>query len=272
MKGRSKLSAYIGSMIDGGLKHRLFNDVEYYCMFFGYPGSGHSLVGSLMDAHPNMVISHELDALDYLRRGYSRNQIFSLIMKRSAEFTREGREWTGHKYHVEGQWQGEYNHDLVVIGDKKGGWASRDILADPALLQRLIMVIEKPIRFIHVTRNPYDNVSTMARRSGRSLEESARIYFKRAEGVRIAKSLTSSEGWLDLQHEQVVARPRETLREICAWFGLESSEDYLDACAALVFPSPNKSREQQPWDAEMIESVGDKTAQFEFLSGYKFDN
>ena len=106
---RSNISTYIGSLIDGGLKRRLFKEVEYYCMFFGYPGSGHSLVGSLMDAHPKMVISHELDALDYMRRGYRQNQIFSLILQRSAEFTQEGREWTGHSYKVEGQWQGGYD-------------------------------------------------------------------------------------------------------------------------------------------------------------------
>ena len=272
MKKRPNVSTYFGSLIDGGLKSRLFSNVGYYCMFFGYPGSGHSLVGSLMDAHPNMIISHELDALDYLRRGYGQNQIFSLIMRRSEEFTQEGREWTGHKYQVSGQWQGGFDKDLIVIGDKKGGWASRDIFADQTLLPRLSRKIKKLIRYLHVTRNPYDNISTMTRRSGRTLEESAKIYFERAEGVRIAKSLTHSKDWFDIQHEQVVAKPKETLQEICNWFGLESSKEYLNACAVLVFPSPNKSREKQPWDANMIISVAEEIKQYEFLSAYSFED
>ena len=33
--------------------------VEKYVFFAGYPRSGHSMIGSVMDAHPNMVIAHE---------------------------------------------------------------------------------------------------------------------------------------------------------------------------------------------------------------------
>lgn len=44
----------------------LFDGLETYCMFIGYPYSGHSLVGSLLDAHESMAISHELHALKFL--------------------------------------------------------------------------------------------------------------------------------------------------------------------------------------------------------------
>ncbi len=42
-----------------------FRSVETYCMFIGNPKSGHSLVGFLLNAHNNAVISHELNALAY---------------------------------------------------------------------------------------------------------------------------------------------------------------------------------------------------------------
>src|SRR5687767_7508658 len=51
--------------------------VSSYVFFVGYPRSGHSLVGSLLDAHPDMAIAHEMDALRFVR-GYSRNQLFHL--------------------------------------------------------------------------------------------------------------------------------------------------------------------------------------------------
>ena len=57
-----------------------YQDIEKYCMFIGYPRSGHSLVGSLLDAHPYMLIAHELDALRYIQVGFSKKQLYHLII------------------------------------------------------------------------------------------------------------------------------------------------------------------------------------------------
>jgi hypothetical protein len=35
-------------------------------MFIGYLRSGHSLIASLLDAHPNPIATHELDALKFV--------------------------------------------------------------------------------------------------------------------------------------------------------------------------------------------------------------
>jgi hypothetical protein len=53
-----------------------FDDVGTYCMFIGCPRSGHTLIGAILDAHPNVVIAHELDALKYIRYGFGRLQLF----------------------------------------------------------------------------------------------------------------------------------------------------------------------------------------------------
>ena len=36
----------------------LFDDVERVCLFIGYQRSSHSLVGSILDAHPEAAIAH----------------------------------------------------------------------------------------------------------------------------------------------------------------------------------------------------------------------
>ena len=38
--------------------------VERFVLFIGHARSGHSIIGSMMDAHPNMVISHEFQVLE----------------------------------------------------------------------------------------------------------------------------------------------------------------------------------------------------------------
>jgi hypothetical protein len=37
-----------------------FSSVRTFVLFVGYPRSGHSLIGSIMDAHPNIIIAHEV--------------------------------------------------------------------------------------------------------------------------------------------------------------------------------------------------------------------
>ncbi len=52
-----------------------FQTVKKYCMFVEYPRSGRSLVGSLLDAYPHIIMAHELNALRYFERGFSKKRI-----------------------------------------------------------------------------------------------------------------------------------------------------------------------------------------------------
>ena len=56
----SSLRAYVRSVYDGWELRREFESVQTYVMFVGYPRSGHSLVGAFLNAHPAMMIAHEL--------------------------------------------------------------------------------------------------------------------------------------------------------------------------------------------------------------------
>lgn len=41
------------------LSQEAVDGVEKFVIFVGYPRSGHSIIGSMMDAHQNIIISHE---------------------------------------------------------------------------------------------------------------------------------------------------------------------------------------------------------------------
>src|SRR4051812_7341147 len=96
--------SYIGSL----RRRSAFSGVKTFCMFLGYPRSGHSLVGSLLDAHPNMVIAHELDVLKFVRAGFSCEQIFYLLLENSENYAKAGRKYSGYSYAVPNQWQGRF--------------------------------------------------------------------------------------------------------------------------------------------------------------------
>jgi hypothetical protein len=64
-------------MLDGWRQHDLWAEVQTFFLFIGYPRSGHTLMEALWDAHAQMVVSHELDVLQYVFARFSREQIYA---------------------------------------------------------------------------------------------------------------------------------------------------------------------------------------------------
>jgi hypothetical protein len=132
-------------------------------MFIGYAHSGHSVVGAILDAHPNMIIANELHALPKFKRyKYDKNKIFKLIMDNSRKSaSNQDRTNTGYNYYIPNLYQGKFEN-LEVIGDKKGGASSVYNLKHPEVLENLIKIFGTSLKLIHVVRNPYDNISAYA--------------------------------------------------------------------------------------------------------------
>jgi hypothetical protein len=258
----------------GGLKNReLFEEVKTFCVFIGYPRSGHSLIGSLLDAHPNMLIAHEVDALKYFYFGFGKNQIFQLILENSSAFTQNGRQWNYYSYRVPNQWQGKFQ-DLRVIGDKQGEGTTLRFKKAPFLLEKLQRVFQERIKFIHVIRNPYDNITTISlktKRHRRTLEESIDYYFSLAETVAALKSQMNSDNFFEMRHELFIENPHLFLNDLCRFLGVEASDGYLKDCASITFKSSKKSRLDAQWTPELIDLVKTRMDSIDFLNGYSFE-
>src|SRR5512143_1721936 len=54
-----------------------FLRVERFCLFVGYPRSGHSLVGAFLNAHRHAVVSHELNVGPLVLAGISRDALYA---------------------------------------------------------------------------------------------------------------------------------------------------------------------------------------------------
>jgi hypothetical protein len=249
---------------------RDFEEVQAFVLFVGCPRSGHSLLGSLLDAHADAVIAHELDALRYVAAGWTRGELYARILLHDREFTAAGREWFGYDYTVPGQWQGRFRQ-LRVIGDKRGGVTTQRLAKDPSLLDRLEAVVRVPLRILHVTRNPFDNIVTMARRSGESLDQASRRYLELCDAVASIHSRRSG-AIIDVRHEDLVADVPGRLGAICRWIGLEPDADYLAACSAVTFDRPRHTRGEMPWSAGLRERIRTAVGQYEFLRGYALDD
>ena len=250
-----------------------FRSVETYCGFLGHGRSGHSLIGALINAHPQAVISHELHALRYLMYPLPRNVLYGLIVDRDRWFSAQGERWSGYNYQVENQWQGRWE-TLKVIGDKKGGQTTALLTDRPQVLERLRKTVRVPVRFIWVIRNPYDNIATKYLRPiKRSPEQWTELYFR---NLRTAERLVAEDLDSDEVHifriEDFMRSPREGIKEMCDFLNLDASPEFVEACGSKVFSTPSRTRDKIDWEPHVLERVQEGIEQSSYLKGYTFED
>jgi hypothetical protein len=266
---------FIKSLLYGYLKRNAFRDIKVFCMFIGYQRSGHSFIGALLDAHPNAVMGMEVDALDLMQKGYSKNQIYYCLLRNAEIFTKKlGNIWTGYNYAIPGQYQGTYQR-IDVIGDKKGGKSSLRLYEDHDLLKKLKNLTGIPLKILHVIRHPIDNITTMVVRNvpegkipdRNFIQERSDVYFMKAsinEQLRQNKELDI----LDIYHEDFVKSPKEEMIRILRFLGLEPFPDYIEACVKKVYKEPHLSRHDLDWPEDLLLEFTEKSMKYSFLKKY----
>jgi hypothetical protein len=256
------------------LKHKhKFQQIEKYCLFIGHGRTGHSLVGALLNAHRNAVVSHELNSLEFLRSAHipiTKNQLFALTLHRDAEFESVGREWTKYQYNINTGWQGSYD-SLRVIGDKKGGSSSRILGKNPELLDELRNTIDIPVRVIHVVRNPFDTFASRIKISEEWRESGIDRYFSNAKNVDIITNHLSADEFYRIRYEDFVKKTNKNLADLCRFLDLDPDEEYINTCADFVFDSPKQTRHEIEMSDELIDRIQKQKENHKWLSDYNFN-
>ena len=76
----------------------------------------------------------------------------------------------------------------------------------------------------------------------------------------------------DLRHEALISDPKNTLKDLCGFLGLNAGVSYYADCASIIFKSSHKSRSEVEWNQELIDSVNQQMSTFPFLAGYAYDD
>jgi sulfotransferase family protein len=260
---------YATSLLQNGRDAECLGGIQTYCMFVGYPRTGHSLIGSLLDAHPRIVIAHESGVLKLFQHRFSRPQVFHLLLENSRKMASAGRNNNGYSYKVPNQWQGRFE-GLQVLGDTST--AALRLYRDPGLIDFLRDKIATEIKFIHVIRNPYDVVATMSRHSPRrTLDTHIDLFFQFCSSVEQLKKKIQPARIHDVRLESFIENPKPHLEDLCAFLRVQAESRYLEDCASIVFKSAKKSRFDIEWNAESIARMRERMEAFSFLSGYDYD-
>jgi len=258
-----------------------------FLLFIGTPRSGHSIIGAILDAHPNAIVSHELHALQKISQGWTGKQLLEGIFETSVKQEAEGRSQS-HKDHSEDylqdakpmgiryrfdyaiptQYQGRVEGSIKVIGDKKGGGTTTILTNQPELLSKLDTMIEPQIKLIYVVRNPYDNIATMSFRSGNSLESQIENYGWYIENLHGILNMEQHE-YLTIFQEDFIDEPKRQIELICEWLHLEPIPSFIEDAASIVYKSPHRSRSRVEWGDIEIEEVEKIISKWPVLFRYK---
>jgi hypothetical protein len=250
----------------------LFADVRTFCFFVGHNKSGTSLLGGLLDAHPQVVLADEADALRYVEARFGRDALFHVLLRSSRTELRKGRvtarRLEPYSYLVPGQAQGRTVRPKVV-GDSTSGTSTRRLGAHPELLERL-NGIGTDVKLIQVIRNPFDPITAMMIRGGRSFDNSIAHYFGACETLQRIRGRLGASDLLPVRYEDVVADPASALKRACAFVGVHPEPDYIEACTSIVRAHPDRTRDRADWPQDQIEAVEHRIAEFDFLDGYRY--
>lgn len=251
-----------------------FRTVRTFCLFVGHNKSGTSMLGGLLDAHPHVVCSDEVDALRYVEAGFTRDQLFHLIVRGSRAELRKGRvtarRLEPYSYLVPGQLQGRTDRPNV-IGDGTCGTTTRRLAERPELLDELrLLAPGVDVKLLQVIRNPFDPISVMMVRGHRTFENAIDHYFSACRALVDIRTRIADDRILEVHHERFVTHTDRELVRVCGFLGIDAPESYVDACATIIRQSPDRSRELVEWTPYWIGRVERELARFDFLDGYSY--
>ena len=280
------------------LPAHVINNVSRFIFFVGYARSGHSIVGSMLDAHPHVVIAHEYSLFSEWVKAPSlhsnKTWLFNVLFENSQYNIVGGPRKNsvsrkGYSLFIPDWWQGKYKDSIQVIGDKAGGITAQMYRRDHKLFNSTYRQLQGalggvPISVVHVLRNPYDNIATMLlynlHKRGNvnktskynndgALRRQITSYFNQVQSVMdLLKKfqLDSTE----VHVLDMITNPKQTMRKLCSYLHLDCSEKYLHMCAQIAYPAESKSRELVEWNEENIRIVAQKILRFTSLSHYTF--
>ena len=271
------------------------SSVNAFVQFTGFPRSGHSLIGAMLDAHPQAAIAHELDAMGLFAKGVPPRAIAALCLDAARAFRADGQWWNGLSYEMDAPPEGA----LRVVGDKKGDWTARWCAREPHLPERLARAaVPWRTPYVLITRHPLDNVATMSLRQGRVYDR-LRI---EAEPGTFGDALRAAQGsgeiaaeasdamiddyealcaateatmrrmppadWHAARYEDVVAEPEAAMGALVGFLGLSADLDWLAACAGHVRVG-GQSRDKLSWTPDQRARMDGIVRRYEILSGYR---
>lgn len=241
--------------------------VKYFLMFMGYPRSGHTLVASILNAHPNVMCSNQ----QYIIQNIG-NKDFNAIKAQIVEGTPRGK-WNPNAY-IE-----PLKQDIMVIGDKTGHRTIEHLISHPEDLDKLKKIIPWKIKWVHVVRNPYDCLATWVNKNVANRPKVPRVTHEMEFNTVIEKyanlnykiqELKRTEAVITIPHERVIRFIDKSLDALCKVFEIKKDPEWRKRVIQKKWKEPRITRRNIQWTPQMLAKVKKLTKQYNWLKGYDF--
>jgi len=281
------------------LPKSVIDGVKTFVYFIGHARSGHSIVGSVLDGHPHIVISHESKIFKRLikipyaaNKSYIYNTIWSsAFLSANTGIRTAGANGKGYTLAVNGLYQGTYESYIDVIGEKKGDLTTEMFLYSPTQLKKVIdklnTALGLPLKVFHVIRNPFDNIATTVlydnfrdSQIGKAkrykgvyafntslVDKEIEKYFRYYQGIENAKKMFRFD-LMVIHGKDFVADPRTMIIKMCNFLEVHCSDNYLDISSKKIFSSESKTRHKIKWEGYQILRVQSYIKKFSNLKRY----
>ena len=277
--------------------------VERFVYFIGYGRSGHSIIASMLDAHPNIIIAHEYSIFENLRTmgAASKEFLYNELYWNSYEnaVCRDGQrnagmDTNGYTLDMPGLWQGRFQQ-LQVVGDESARYTAMEYHHSPEkfseLHSQLLKTIGVPVLVIHVVRNPYDIIAnelldvpgmghvTEKNAFGSNskffdlatLRQAVNRVLTMAEAV-VSMTRTLKLSVLDFHMEDFIRDPKAGVQKLCDFLAVKCSQDYLQKCYNNALNSVSRTRDAVWWPRDLRRFIEKRSQTFSFFRRYSFQN
>jgi len=245
--------------------------------FVGEGRSGHTVVASILDAHPNIRISEEKKWVGrwYRNAGDTKEDIMSGVVSCTG-----GRE--RNKYLISGSHQLTHTPPLLVAGDKCGWAAVNEVKrrgAPKDIIGRFADFMEMDYRVIHTVRNPFDNIASWCvspkyiRRFpsdyGR-LRQMIRRYSRFCTTVCEMTETMEKEKIYTLYNEDLIERPQETISNLLEFLSVPYTAEQVGLFSSVVLDRPTAKSNSMEFLGDCHEMVYWRIIdKYPFLSKYR---
>lgn len=244
--------------------------MKYFLMFCAPPRSGHTLVASIINAHPNCIISNQMFILNEAMNKTTFDKIKTMI-KNGSRLYGDTRSVTPVP-----------KEEIKVIGDKTGHRTVQYIIDNGYEgLQKLKDIVNMEMKWINVVRNPFDVITTWTLKNRDHLKRKNKqfdineiykdVFIKYRNLNKKIAELHKTENILTINHEYVIRRTDRTLKEISKFLDLgQVPNNWKLRVKEVVWPSPNITRTKMKWTPKMKKNVNEIIKKYDWLHGYSY--
>lgn len=229
-----------------------FGNLKYWLVFMRYKRSGSALLANMLDAHRDIIFPVDRRLAGAYKTYEKSEDIWERVRERAARFQEKPYTDNGYSYPIEGVGHSEAPR---IIGHKST--TKDNLLLTEESLADIREAVGLPLKFIHLVRDPYDQVNARwqqkeFRRAEAPLDALIHeVSVITAQHDKMKQWAGASYG--QFHYEDIKFNTVSTMAAVCRFLGVAVYSEHLLRCKELVFETPEK--EATTWTYETREKV-----------------